>query len=208
MCNRDERTARPAALPPRWWQVDGDRAMFPLDPMSGGTWISVNESGLAIALLNRAPAVARPRRSRGTIVPCLMAAGGMSDVVNRLRTFEPADYERFRVVAARRGQLLVATSDGAALDIERCALSAPMVCTSSSLGDAYAERLRCPLFERLVARAADPVGGQRRFHDHRWADCPAFSVRMRRNNAYTVSRSIATVDADHVTFEYEPLPPV
>jgi len=53
MCNRDERRTRAVAQPPRTWPTEVSWATYPQDPVSGGTWIGVNDDGLVVALLNR-----------------------------------------------------------------------------------------------------------------------------------------------------------
>jgi len=206
MCNRDERVARPVADLPRRVTVAGVDAVFPVDPQSGGTWIGVNDAGLAMALLNRTPSECRPTiglggRSRGEIVPRLLAARDLPRLVELVGAVDATLYEPFRIVALCRGDVLIATADGARLDLDLRRLIRPVAFTSSSLGDVIAERLRLPLFDALVAHAKDPLLPQRIFHGHQWTDCPAFSVRMRRTDARTVSRSIVNVGcadfADH-----------
>jgi hypothetical protein len=237
MCNRDERIARPVAAPPSRVVVGGVDAIFPIDPQSGGTWIGVNEVGLAIALLNRTSTDNRTpsyvgsafrrtgdadvvsghtltigigERSRGEIVPRLLAARDMSHFFDLVTTIRPVLYEPFRIVAVWRHDVVIATADGARLDLALRHLTRPIAFTSSSLGDEIAERLRLPLFDALVAPAKDPVVPQRVFHGHQWADCPAFSVRMQRTDARTVSRASVNVGCaatprQIVSFEYEPL---
>src|SRR3954464_8626826 len=84
VCNRDERRTRAAAHPPRTWPTEVSWATYPRDPVSGGTWIGVNDDGLVIALLNRT-ATANKRRvaahSRGSIVPALLACPSISGSV-------------------------------------------------------------------------------------------------------------------------------
>jgi hypothetical protein len=229
MCNRDERVARPVAAPPARVVVGGVDAIFPIDPQSGGTWIGVNEAGLAIALLNRTyggsayrrtsgadvvSGVSRTigigERSRGEIVPRLLAARNMSHLLDLVTTIAPILYEPFRIVAVWRHDVVIGTSDGARLDLALRHLARPVAFTSSSLGDEIAERLRLPLFDALVAPAKDPDVPQRVFHGHQWADCPAFSVRMQRMDARTVSRASVNVGCaatprQIVSVEYEPL---
>jgi hypothetical protein len=222
VCSRDELIARAAALPPRRLSVGGVDATLPIDPQSGGTWIAVSGAGLVLALLNRAPAgavgpagerdraAARTDRlvlhSRGEIIPRVIGGRDLRGVIRALRAIEPRLYAPFRLVAVWRGRIAVTTSDSARVRSALTRLEAPMVFTSSSLGDAAAERLRIPLFAALVARAPDPLQGQRDFHDHAWPACPAFSVRMRRPDARTVSRSTIDVRSGVASFAYEPLP--
>jgi hypothetical protein len=50
--NRDEARSRSAATPPRWGCYGDREALLPIDPAGRGTWIAVNDAGLAMALLN------------------------------------------------------------------------------------------------------------------------------------------------------------
>jgi uncharacterized protein with NRDE domain len=211
MCNRDEQTTRPAALPPRTQRVGSVTATFPTDPQSGGTWIAVTDAGLALALLNRRfsgvddPDL-RSVRSRGGIIPQLIGARSLADVRRKLKRLRPQSYQGFQLVAIHRRQRLVGTSDGSTLELSMAGIDSPVMFTSSSLGDRDAERVRRPIFESLVCRGRDALDGQRQFHDHRWPDCPSFSVRMKRADAYTVSRSIAEVREGRALLDYQPLP--
>jgi hypothetical protein len=73
-CNRDELNTRTLAEPPKVFERDGVRFLAPRDPDFGGTWISVNEAGLTVCLLNGAnigggvSAHRNSPASRGTLV--------------------------------------------------------------------------------------------------------------------------------------------
>jgi hypothetical protein len=207
MCNRDEQHARPAALPPRQVSLAGRNVTMPIDPQGGGSWIAVTEDGLALALLNRMPSrglpADRPLRTRGEIVLSLASSRRLTDVAGALRRIDPASYQAFQVVAVAGAELVTATSDGAVIEIGGRPLHQPVLFTSSSLGDASAQRMRVPLFEALVVHANDRLGGQRAFHAHRWPRCGAFSVVMCRADARTVSRSTIDVVGGSSSFAYE-----
>jgi uncharacterized protein with NRDE domain len=70
--NRDEKTVRPSAIPPRSYTVNGKNLIFPKDPKAGGTWFVANADGTILVLLNGADEkheVQLPyRKSRGLIV--------------------------------------------------------------------------------------------------------------------------------------------
>lgn len=70
--NRDEKTVRPSAIPPRSYTVNGKNLIFPKDPKAGGTWFVANADGVILVLLNGADEkheVQLPyRKSRGLIV--------------------------------------------------------------------------------------------------------------------------------------------
>src|SRR5213083_3668722 len=49
--NRDEKRDRFAALPPEIAEFENHRVLFPREP-TGGTWISANDAGVCLALIN------------------------------------------------------------------------------------------------------------------------------------------------------------
>lgn len=70
--NRDEKTVRPSAIPPRNYTVNGKNIIFPKDPKVGGTWFVANADGAILVLLNGADEKHEMqlsyRKSRGLIV--------------------------------------------------------------------------------------------------------------------------------------------
>ena len=70
--NRDEKTVRPSAIPPRSYTVNGKNLIFPKDPKAGGTWFVANADGVILVLLNGADEKHEVklsyRKSRGLIV--------------------------------------------------------------------------------------------------------------------------------------------
>lgn len=50
--NRDEKSARSRAIPPKQYVVAGNRLLFPRDGHAGGSWIALHENGNAAVLLN------------------------------------------------------------------------------------------------------------------------------------------------------------
>jgi uncharacterized protein with NRDE domain len=210
VCNRDERRTRPDALGPSLRRVRGRTAAFPLDPLSGGTWIGINDAGLVLALLNRtvdAVAVDRPRRSRGIIIPPLLAHDTLDAVVERANRIVPGRFEPFRLVAVQGTALAVVTSDGHELYCEAGAMDRPLMFTSSSLGDVRVEWPRRELFERMVVRAPVAERGkqQDRYHRHRWRARPALSVLMARQDARTVSRTVVEIQPGRISLRYQAL---
>lgn len=82
--NRDEKTVRPSAIPPRNYTVNGKNLVFPKDPKAGGTWFVANADGTILVLLNGADEkheVQLPyRKSRGLIV------------LDMISSFSPKDF--------------------------------------------------------------------------------------------------------------------
>ena len=205
LCNRDERRTRPAAVPPQWRIKCGVTSAYPLDPQGGGTWVAVSEQGLAIALLNRGECRSGATRSRGEIPLALIGADSLACTRRLLGRIDVTAYPAFRVLVAWFDRLLVGTSDGVCLSTAEYPLTHPVAFTSSSLGDREAEHVRLPLFRSLLGESRAPMAAQRAFHDHQWTACPELSVRMRRHDACTVSRTRIDVRGSRVALDYEPL---
>jgi len=208
--NRDEQRSRADALTPASRQTSRGSAMYPIDPSSGGTWIGVNDSGLAAVLLNRTlpPAAARHTAtlSRGVIVPALLACGSIDAAIEAVRAFDCQQFEPFTVVLSNRTRGVSFTSGSTRCTRERFDASAPQLFTSSSLGDRIVGPPRRLLFERLIVADADRLAGQFRFHRHQWADARHISVCMQRDDAATVSRTTIDLAASGVRMEYESTP--
>lgn len=215
--NRDEEHARPAAIPPRWRAVGDCRAIWPIDPKGGGTWIGAREDGLVLCLLNYnlrpAPPLPRHAVSRGRIIPSLITHGHADHAVKTLSAMELNRFAPFRLVLVApdaprrtwRGGALVHELrwDGAAL--QRLPAVSPAACfVSSGLGD-HTVTPRLELFRARVAASAS-ARAQDEFHTHAWPDRPAESVMMHRPDARTVSVTTVEVAAraggPHVLMAY------
>lgn len=211
VCNRDERRNRPAAMAPAVHRLHDRAVIYPVDPAGGGTWVGVNDAGLAAALLNRTidPGVPRggaPPRSRGLVIPGLLACCSLTEALDMAARLEPTEFDLFRLVLVQRMAAVVLTSDGRTLSAEVMNLARPRMLTSSSLGDTVVEAPRRRLFERLVVKNEETwLTGQARFHAHRWRSRADISVTMEREAARTVSRTSITVTSHARELRYEPL---
>lgn len=213
--NRDEHRDRAIAIPPRWHEISRPgggvvRAIFPLDPAGGGTWVALSEAGLMMCLLNRndlpRPKLPDPRTliSRGRIIPQLIGHASAAEALAALREMNLRAMAPFRLLAvdpphaggSRGAEGLapfVASWDLRELRIEP--LAAPPLClVSSGLGDVHVQP-RLGLFREMVGSAtgAAAIAQQDRFHRHVWPDRPEISVLMSRCEARTVSILTAEV---------------
>lgn len=212
MCNRDERRDRAAARMPERTPAASRSAVYPVDPAGGGSWVGVNDAGLAVALLNgtaqRARFAAATFVSRGVLVPRLLGASHLDEVAEVLRRLDPAPYLPFRIVAAQAGAAIVARSRGVRVSVDRVDASRPNLFTSSSSRPLQAASARRALFRRLVlAERRDPLQAQSAFHQHHWKSDPEISVVMARPDARTVSRTRVDVRPGAIRLTYEPLDP-
>lgn len=194
--SRDEQRDRPEALAPRWreiraWDGASLQAIWPADPLGGGTWIAAAESGLALCLINRnlepRPVLPPGLVSRGRIIPQLISAPSARIAVGALRELDLELFAPFRLLAVENGaagpMLLEAEWDRASLIVREHA--APVCLVSSGLGDSLVAD-RVPLFFELVSRGGG-AAEQDAFHAHAWPDRRPVSVLMSRGDARTVS---------------------
>lgn len=206
--NRDEQRTRALGLPPDVHTTGGRTAVYPTDPQSGGTWLAVTDAGLVLAVLNSnppIPASERGRRSRGAIIPALLEADTPADALAEFdRRFDFAEFPPFRLVLVGRGILADVQWDGREpMVLNRLIAGAPLLFTSSGLGDHIVEGVRRELFDVMFAtNLAEWPAVQDAFHRHRWAGREHLSVDMCRPDAQTVSRSVIELDDTAATYRY------
>lgn len=212
--NRDERRERAAADPPRIVTNGTVRALAPRDGEQGGTWIGVNELGLALALLNRydGDPAAIPRRaddetvSRGAIVTRMLAARSADAALRRLREDDLGLFRPFDLLALAPGDHPWRASwDGARLEVSSLGdADRPLVSTSIAGGDVTDARRAA--YGRIAGPAPD-VGRLLAFHACHWPERGPRSPCMHRDEAATVSASRITVGPRRVRFRYAAGPP-
>jgi hypothetical protein len=208
-CNRDELRSRPAALPPRIERFGPRLAILPVDPTSGGTWVAVNDAGLALTLLNVNSRTAFAGSqvvplSRGNIIPALLHADTPLAASSAL-ALDAAQYAPFRLVLVNWREAVEVHSDGARIRLVwRTVLTSPQLFTSSGLGDQAVEGPRRRLFGEFFDRPGDRFAQQEAFHRHRWPDRPHLSVCMDRQDARTVSHTVVSLGPDRLTLAYHP----
>ncbi|MDH4063084.1 MAG: NRDE family protein [Acidobacteriota bacterium] len=204
LVNRDERRLRPMAQPLLLHRTVTGTALWPIDPVSGGSWIAANDAGLALALLNmngRRPARGAP--SRGAIVPRLAACRSLDEAVAHWRSFDTTGFVPFRLVVVERGAVAVFESgvpDPVCLPQARC-----HVFSSSSLGDDLVDGPRRALLEELLGHEPDAWVAQTRFHQHAWPDRRHLSVMMSRVDACTASITELVLSSEDCVMTYRPV---
>lgn len=209
MCNRDELRSRPPASAPLVYRGATTTSIWPVDPISHGTWIGVNDAGLVLVLLNRkgGPACVpgSARESRGTIIPSLLDKSTVESAVDAAVRFTPSRFAPHTLVALQQRRGVSITIAGSRPMVRFHDLSRPHLFTSSSLGDDLAVLWRGPLFVKLVEQSVNVSGGQAAFHYHRWSALPEISVRMARADATTVSVTTVDVRSDRTQMHYDAL---
>ena len=96
--NRDEMRGRSWSPPARHWP-DRPKTRAGLDHEAGGSWLGVNDHGVAVAILNRRGSLgtAAGKRSRGDLVLRGLDARSARDAMADLSSLDAGDYRSFNM---------------------------------------------------------------------------------------------------------------
>ena len=99
--NRDEMLGRPWTPPGRHWP-DRPDGVAGRDDLAGGTWMGVNDTGLAVCILNRHGSLgpAPGKRSRGELVLEALDHADAGTAAEALADISPEAYRPFNLVIA------------------------------------------------------------------------------------------------------------
>jgi len=205
--NRDEKRARFRALAPTIVDLASRRAVFPREP-SGGTWISANDSGVCLALINWHRIEREPTRdiiSRGQVVRELAGKSSADEIANAVKKLPLRKLRPFRLIAIVPSEKIISEwrwnlnwltmrthqwkrehwfSSG--LDEPRAELERQRVCDAAE-NQQSAGSLR---WLRQLHRSHAPKRG-------------AFSICMHRRDASTVSYTEVAVSERQATMRYK-----
>jgi hypothetical protein len=194
--SRDERRTRALAEAPRESRARGVRYLAPTDPQGGGAWLSVNEHGLSLALLNRYELRVPARgalASRGGIVLALAGVASPEAAESELRELPLTRYAPFDLAVFAPGAPVQRLGwDGHALEIED-ELCSPLASSAVAAREARDWRVR---------RSSELRGEA--FHSDHCAARPELATCMHRPDAETVSLSRIRVTPTRVAFAYAP----
>ena len=202
--NRDEKRARPIAFPPRMVRVAGRRAIFPREP-NGGTWITANDAGVCLALINWHKVEREPVEkivSRGRIVSELAGKADSADIGNGLTSLRLKEIRPFRLIAIVPKEKAVTEWRWNLELLAECKHPwSSQHWFSSGFDEPKAESVRRGICEK---RSADGIEQLRALHRSHAPRRGPFSICMHRDDAATVSYTEVTVDDRTVTMRYKP----
>lgn len=199
--NRDELNSRQPALLPEIKQHQNTRIIAPTDTDAGGTWISVNEHGLTLCLLNNyaAPAQIADQDwiSRGQLVSDHSHFREPDGLINQLQSIHLNHYRPFDLLALSLNDHIWQLSwDGSQLQQIK---NPNMPLTSSSFETQAVINSRLQQFSELAVPSAIQL---QRYHASHQPERGGHSVCMHRDNGQTVSFSHISVNRSHINFNY------
>lgn len=209
--NRDELKTRLPARPPEIRERNGVRFIAPADGDHGGTWLLGNEFGVSVALLNYYDAGSGGRSlrdnpvSRGELVLSLGGAPSLDAVAAMLEETPLVNYRAFHLfaLAPRDSPRLWTWSGGPGAVLRVDERPEPPVTTSSYRTEEVCARRRERFLEAIESAGRRSLPDRLElFHQGIDSENGAFSVRMRRPDAQTVSFSRIDVDGDKIRFTY------
>ena len=209
--NRDEKRTRPAGLPPRLRVHGGHAVLGPTEP-GGGSWITVNDTGVAFALINwysvPAPASSGPV-SRGEVVNAISGEIGSAAAAEKLAVLPLKKINPFRLIGIFPGEKTVVEWRWNLIELVRRdhAWSAQQF-ISSGLDEPMAQRVRSETFHRAQRQSsAGTLAWLRRLHRSHTPACGPFSTCMHRADAATVSYTEVAITASKAEMRHRNAPP-
>lgn len=198
--NRDEQKTRPQAIPPAWDPVL--KAIYPIDPQGGGTWISLTKRGEVFCLLNNYQAAKHfstdsPALSRGSIIPAILQLDGSIDARIQslpLTCLAPFLLCYFPVDVQNDRDIQIISWDGLTLTTQTA------VAPITSSGVMLKEVRLCR--QQSYQGSDGHRQGHLTYHSSHYGYPSAHSVCMHREDANTVSLSHIMINSANMQFDY------
>jgi len=124
--NRDEMIARPWLPPSRHWP-DRPEVLAGKDELAGGTWLGLNDHGVAAGILNRYGSLgpAPGARSRGELVLEALDHADAAEAAKALAALDPKAYRSFNmIIADSRDAFWLSHADPGGGPVKRVTLTA------------------------------------------------------------------------------------
>jgi hypothetical protein len=197
--NRDEQRSRLLAKPPILNKVNG--AIYPIDPVGGGTWIAVSKQGLSLALLNNYQAPFNNHHeiiSRGQLILSLLKAEG--DVIKQLNEMNLDIFQPFQLcifpenLSIHHQSIDCVTWNGHQLIKTNVDAKDDLPITSSGINFVEVSEKRKFRFEHFIDKN-EPLSVQFKDFHFSTEGNGKHSVNMEREDAKTVSISHISVNS-------------
>jgi hypothetical protein len=144
--NRDEMIDRPSKPPGRHWP-DRPEVIAGLDMLAGGSWLGINDWGVAAAVLNRHGSLgpSPDRRSRGELVLEALDHADATAAAEALSYLDPEAYRTFNLIVADESRgFWLRHAGGARIDLKPLRDGLSMI-AAGDLDDLATRRLELAL---------------------------------------------------------------
>lgn len=208
--NRDEKVDRCAALAPTIVKLENRHAVFPSEP-TGGTWISANDAGVCLALINWHRVERQPKNhivSRGKIVRALASKTGTDEIADSIGKLPLRKLRPFRLIAIVPSEKLVTEWRW---NLQSLAVRDHKWQSQHWFSSSFDER-RAELERKRVCDAARSrqfkrnLAWLRQLHRSHSPRRGPFSICMHRRDGRTVSYTEVSVSKKRATMRYKPGP--
>jgi len=201
--NRDEQRSRSLALAPQPITINNTEALMPIDPDGNGTWISTNEFGLSLCLLNYYQGIKPqgPLVSRGLLVKALSAKKTIQEVQQELLQSKLNNYASFSLLAFGydvSGQFVQQAWQWSGEQLTQIQPNSPF--TSSSVKFEQVSASRLTLANKMPMKSVTDLA---LYHQSHQPDKSHLSACMHRADAKSVSLSHIHVSQEQSIFHYK-----
>ena len=205
--NRDEERDRFPALGPSVVNLANGRAVFPREP-TGGTWISTNDAGVCLALINWHRIKHEQKNgtlSRGEVVRTLAGKSTADEIAQGMAELPLRKLNPFRLIAVVPSESLVIEWRW---DLKRLTRHnhewQPQHWFSSGFDERRGERERRRVCDVAHNRhSAENLKWLRKLHRSHAPECGPFSICMHRADATTVSYTEVSVRSLRIRMRYQ-----
>lgn len=158
--NRDERIDRPWRPPGRHWP-DRARTIAGRDDLAGGSWLGLNDDGVAAGVLNRVGALgpAADKRSRGALVLDALDHADAAAAADALADLDGAAYRPFNLVVADARVAFWLRHDGSDAPVFHEVPAGFSMFTAGERNDRESPRIRAHLPAFEAAALPEPARG-------------------------------------------------
>ena len=187
--NRDEAPNR-KSLPPDFYLKEGAKILFPMDEVSGGTWVGLSEKNRVICILNGAfnthERKDNYKKSRGLVATDFMTT---DDVLFEVKNYNLTDIEPFTAVIADWNTTLKFYElvwDGTDRHFKELPLE-PKIWSSSTLYNTNMKQERLQWFEDFKSKNVLSAQTLLKFHKTTASNNKDYGVVMNRGFVKTTS---------------------
>lgn len=200
--NRDEKTIRPSAIPPKNYILKGKNIIFPKDLKAGGTWFAVDETGTILVLLNgtneKHKVELSYRKSRGLVVLDIISSLSPKDFWEEINLEK---IEPFTLVLFQNNELFQLSWNGNNKEKTLLENTKNYVWSSSTLYSSEIRKKRSTWFYTFLEK--NPAISETKmlhFHRHTEAENQENGLVINRNNEMkTLSITQSVIEKNKVT---------